>query len=312
MNKILYGKSVILRDAKESDIDDRFKIGRNNEFEHMCGGEVLSEPIYPDRAVWENWYQSQKNKECAWIIEYEGKCIGGAELHHISKQDKSATYAIGIFDVTKLSMGIGTEVTKLILQYGFEQLKLHRIDLKVLDYNKRGIRCYEKCGFKVDGILRESGLIGGSFYSDIIMSILDYEWENITEYKIKQILDSIAPCGLVCKLCHLADSCDGCKSDNNCCGLRKMAEGCYQYNCCEQKGIDGCWDCNIAPCDKGMFSESHDIRLRAFITYIKQNGKEKLANRLYHNVLNGIYYGHSKDYDNLGSVGAVIERIEGK
>lgn len=130
-------------------------------------------------------------------------------------------------------------------------------------------------------------------------------------FEIKQISDSIAPCGLVCKLCHFADSCDGCKSDNNCCGLRKTAEGCYQYNCCEQKGIDGCWQCDIAPCDKGMFSDSHDVRLRAFITYIKQNGKDKLADRLYYNAQNGVHYGHGKDYDNLDSINAVIERIEG-
>jgi N-acetylglutamate synthase-like GNAT family acetyltransferase len=135
---------------------------------------------------------------------------------------------------------------------------------------------------------------------------------KIAEYKIKQISDSIAPCGLVCKLCHFADSCGSCKSETNCCGSRKSDEGCYQYNCCEEKGFDGCWQCEIAPCDKGMFSDMKDIRLRAFIIYIKQHGKDKLADRLYHNALKGIHYGHGKDYDNLGSIKAVIERIEGK
>ena len=56
-------------------------------------------------------------------------------------------------------------------------MKLHRVDLKVLDYNKRAIRCYEKCGFKIDGILRDSAFIEGSFHSDIIMSILEDEWK---------------------------------------------------------------------------------------------------------------------------------------
>lgn len=37
---------------------------------------------------------------------------------------------------------------------------------------------------------------------------------------INEVADSIAYCGLVCKLCHLADTCDGCKSENNCCGRR--------------------------------------------------------------------------------------------
>jgi hypothetical protein len=129
--------------------------------------------------------------------------------------------------------------------------------------------------------------------------------------EIKYISSSIAFCGLVCKLCHLADSCDGCRSEKSCCGMRKTAEGRYQYNCCVEKGLDGCWGCDIAPCDKGMFSENHDVRLRAFIKYIKENGKDRLAERLYFNIQNGIYYGHGKDYDGLGSIDAVINMLEG-
>lgn len=129
--------------------------------------------------------------------------------------------------------------------------------------------------------------------------------------EIKQISDSIAPCGLVCKLCHLAEKCSGCKSENNCCGSRKTDKGCFQYNCCIGKGINGCWECEIAPCDKGMFSDSHDFRLRAFVIYIKRNSIDQLAEHLYHNAQKGIHYGHGKDYDNLYSIDAVLERIEG-
>lgn len=38
-------------------------------------------------------------------------------------------------------------------------MKLHRVGLKVPKYNKRAIRCYEKCGFKTDGILRDSAIL---------------------------------------------------------------------------------------------------------------------------------------------------------
>ena len=101
-----------------------------------------------------------------------------------------------------------------------------------------------------------------------------------------------------------------CRSENNCCGLRKTAEGCYQYKCCTEKGINGCWECDIAPCNKGLFSECHDLGLRAFIIYIKENGKDKLAERLYFNMQNGTYYGHGKDYDKLDCIDAVIKMLE--
>lgn len=181
MQPQLQGKQVLLRSVRKSDIDDRTAIGRHHEFVHMCGGESLPAPEFPDREVWENWYLDQKRREeneYSWMIELEGRCIGCAGLHHFSAADKSATYRIGIFDPQHHSQGIGTEVTKLILQFGFETLRLHRIDLKVLDYNHRAIRCYEKCGFQTDGILRESAYIEGKFYSDIIMSILEDDYRN--------------------------------------------------------------------------------------------------------------------------------------
>lgn len=56
----MQGKQVLLRSIKESDIDDRLSIGRNHEFVHMCGGESLLAPEFPDRAVWESWYDRCK------------------------------------------------------------------------------------------------------------------------------------------------------------------------------------------------------------------------------------------------------------
>jgi|LSQX01.1.fsa_nt_gb RimJ/RimL family protein N-acetyltransferase len=173
---ILKGNRVILRKIQPKDIDDRFAIGRHNEFEHMCGGDTIEKTIFPPRQTWIDWYNSHKDEEYSWIIEYEDKCIGSARLHNISAQDRCATYAIGIWDVDKLSLGLGTETTMLVLKYAFETMQLHRVELKVLEYNKRGIRCYEKCGFQTDGVLRENAWIDCNYYSDVIMSILESEW----------------------------------------------------------------------------------------------------------------------------------------
>lgn len=174
----IQGKQVLLRRIRESDIDDRLIIGRHHEFVHMCGGESLPAPEFPDRTVWENWYNRCKNDELSWIIDMDDHCIGAAGFHHISVEDKSAAYRIGIFDPGFHSKGIGAEVTRLLLKYGFEMMKWHRVDLRVLDYNLRGIRCYEKCGFRKDGVLRENAYIEGKYYSDIVMSILNYEYQN--------------------------------------------------------------------------------------------------------------------------------------
>lgn len=79
------GEKITLRKIRETDIDDRLTIGRHNEFVHMCGGDSLAAPEYPERSVWENWYSHVKGQEYTWIIDLNGRCIGTAGFHNISQ-----------------------------------------------------------------------------------------------------------------------------------------------------------------------------------------------------------------------------------
>lgn len=127
---------------------------------------------------------------------------------------------------------------------------------------------------------------------------------------VQEIADSMGYCGLVCLFCHL---CAGCKSNNNCCGKYLSPEGCYQHDCCIQKGLKGCWECNDFPCDKDMFSADHDVRLKAFVRCAKEDGLEKLAEYLKKNADSGLQYhkdnGLSGDYDGLKSEAEVLQML---
>lgn len=179
---VLKGERIVLRETRESDIDDQVQFGRPLEFAHMCGGDRHKTVEFPPRKEWEDWYRSNlQHSENAvrWMIEFERKCIGGTSLHDISFTDQSARLGIGMWVTDCFSRGIGSEACRLVLGYAFDVLKLHRVDLRVLDYNKRAIRCYQKCGFQADGTLRESAFIEGAFHSDIVMSILEPEYRRL-------------------------------------------------------------------------------------------------------------------------------------
>lgn len=174
----LKGKHIILRAPKETDIEDYLQCGKNPEIIRMYGGDTrYITPLTREKAI--KWYQDAENHPYIWFIEHNNKCIGLVRLT-VNEQDKRARYGIGIHDINKLGKGFGTEATNLILEYAFNVLKLHKVDLRVLEYNKRAIRCYEKCGFIVEGIDREGALIEDKFESDLFMSILDYEYKNRT------------------------------------------------------------------------------------------------------------------------------------
>jgi RimJ/RimL family protein N-acetyltransferase len=63
-----------------------------------------------------------------------------------------------------------------VAQVGFEQLRLHRIDLVVFDFNTSAIACYERAGFVKEGYLREARRFGEEYWSLVQMSILETEW----------------------------------------------------------------------------------------------------------------------------------------
>lgn len=128
--------------------------------------------------------------------------------------------------------------------------------------------------------------------------------------ELKTIQDSIAYCGLVCCLCHEREHCSGCRSEGNQCGHRFSAQGCYQYECCREKGLNGCWECAEGPCDKDMFGAGHDIRNATFIKVAKAQGLERLSEYLLRNLKAGIVYGWNRDYDNLGTEEAVIDLLQ--
>lgn len=108
----------------------------------------------------------------AWVIDLNGFYIGGVWLFSVDDHDKRASLRLGINDPSKLGKGLGTESICLVLQYGFTVLDLHRVSVRVLDFNKRAIRSYQKCGFKIEGREREAALIDGKRYDDIMMGIL--------------------------------------------------------------------------------------------------------------------------------------------
>jgi len=109
----------------------------------------------------------------------------------------------------------------------------------------------------------------------------------------EQIAKSISYCGLMCSLCSSDGSCD-CRKNNHC-----NRQGCFQYNCCNERGYTGCWECPDFSCDKDMFGESH-LRLKVFVKCIKEDGIEAFSQYIVRNIEKGILYhrnGYTGDYD---------------
>jgi RimJ/RimL family protein N-acetyltransferase len=108
------------------------------------------------------------------------RVIGHIELDDIDWRNRSARMArVLVGEPSSRGKGLGVQMVKKLLEVGFHQLKLHRIDLVVFDFNRAAIACYERAGFVKEGRLRDARRMGHEFWSLYQMSILEQEWRPL-------------------------------------------------------------------------------------------------------------------------------------
>jgi RimJ/RimL family protein N-acetyltransferase len=121
--------------------------------------------------------ESAANGHSYSIIDIEtNELLGDCGLEGIDNLNQTADVSIYIGNKKHWNKGYGTEALSLLLDYGFKALNLHNISLKVVSFNERAIRSYEKIGFKVIGKQREAILRDQERYDLINMDILYNEF----------------------------------------------------------------------------------------------------------------------------------------
>src|SRR5205814_6896156 len=96
--------------------------------------------------------------------------VGHIGLWGARPKDRCATIGIAL-GREHIGRGYGTDAMRVIVDYGFREMGLHRIQLGVAPFNPAGIRAYEKAGFVEEGRFRESVLHDGRWYDEVLMSI---------------------------------------------------------------------------------------------------------------------------------------------
>ncbi len=104
--------------------------------------------------------------------------IGEVVLNDIDADNKSANFRIAIYHPNNFGKGFGTEATKEVLNYTFNNIDINRIELEVYQFNKRAINSYLKSGFIIEGTKREVHLWEGKYHNSIIMSILKSDFQK--------------------------------------------------------------------------------------------------------------------------------------
>jgi RimJ/RimL family protein N-acetyltransferase len=104
--------------------------------------------------------------------------VGVTGLHDLELKDRHAQLGISLGDKAAWGQGLGGEAVALMLGFAFGTLNLHRVWLHVYPRNARAVRCYEKAGFKKEGLLRQHHFFDGEYEDVLTMAVLRGEWRS--------------------------------------------------------------------------------------------------------------------------------------
>jgi ribosomal-protein-alanine N-acetyltransferase len=123
-------------------------------------------------------FQYEKGIPSSWgiVLKDTGKLIGTGGYLWWSTEHSKAEVGYVLSD-KYWNNGYMTEALKKILQFGFETMNLERIEARCFVENMVSERVMQKCGMKLEGILRSSLFIKGVFSDFKLYSILKSEYK---------------------------------------------------------------------------------------------------------------------------------------
>jgi RimJ/RimL family protein N-acetyltransferase len=179
---MLTGARVRLRAFEAADAETVWRWYQDHEFS-VLDGNIYGASLETIRAFVQSM-GAPSYADASFAIETEhGALIGLVRLKRGAPEDGSADFGIAI-ERSHWNRSYGTDATRTILRFAFEEMDLHRVSLRVLNYNARALRCYEKCGFRIEGRARQARFRDGRRCDEILMGILQHEFRSLDKDRV--------------------------------------------------------------------------------------------------------------------------------
>ena len=170
-------KRLTLRKMMPSDTEDMFDYASRSEVTTF----LLWSP-HPDRSYTRQYLRYIKKRYASgeffdWaVVENEsGRMIGTCGFTRFDPSNNSAEIGY-VLNPDFHGRGYGTEAAGRVLEYGFEELSLHRIEARFMKGNEASLHVMEKLGMTFEGYRRDGIFVKEKYRTIGVCAILEDEW----------------------------------------------------------------------------------------------------------------------------------------
>jgi len=133
--------------------------------------------------AWAGQEQSMEprlNYYLAAILKDTGEIVGEGVIKVLDPVHRQGELGFGVAK-PHWNKGLATEISKTLLTVAFSTLNLHRVQALASPDNKGAIRVMQKLGMGREGLLRDVAQVKGRWWSSVVYSVLDREFETVTK-----------------------------------------------------------------------------------------------------------------------------------
>ena len=167
------GRLVRLRAFDNGDL--MHFLSYDNDYQVMRGasGAILYPSTVDDEARAMSQSTSYTSGEYQFAVEtLKGRqLIGKCGFTKVNWKNRVAELAILIGEKDCRGKGYGADAIRTLCTFGFMEMNLHKIKAVVFDFNEPALRCYEKCGFVREGVLKQEIFREGAYHDVVSMAL---------------------------------------------------------------------------------------------------------------------------------------------
>ena len=166
------GELVRLRAFERSDVENHWAF--MNDYETVRG--MSSGILYPSSKEDEARYLDQQSSftrgEYQFAMEtLDGLLIGRCGFTRVDWKNRLAEIGIMIGIKEYRGKGFGSDALRLLIRIAFSEMNLHKLKLSVFDFNLQAVKCYEKCGFVREGVLKNELWREGAYHDVVVLGL---------------------------------------------------------------------------------------------------------------------------------------------